>query len=197
MNKYSNMVWNSKLSVYWNLLARSTWKILHACKLENDYLNKHELKIILLPVQWKLSATVSLLQVNVMPRPPVPTSLQEDSRKIKGPEPQEAIFRACGTEWWAHTDAVDSNAWTWTGIHTHTYTVRQTDLNILTGSLQSFSPSAELLLSTPAFNYKTTNTFSLWLTSNTPVLKVHFSLRFACCCCAGNSLLTFLITTLL
>lgn len=70
-------------------------------------------------MEWELSATVHLPQLNVLPRPTVLTSLQEDCRKIKGPEPQEAIFRARSTEGWGHTDAVDCDAWTW-DRHTHT-----------------------------------------------------------------------------
>lgn len=67
---------------------------------------------LLFQTRWEASVTVRLLKWNVVP-PTVPTSLQEHARKIKGPEPQEAVFRARATERWGNADGIDGNARTW------------------------------------------------------------------------------------
>lgn len=41
------------------------------------------------------------------------TCFQEHIGEIKGPEPQEAIFRAGATERWGHAEAVDGDARIW------------------------------------------------------------------------------------
>lgn len=148
------------------------------CRLENEKYTWTELS------SCGVGTAVRLLWVNVIPQPSSayqPPGRRQKNRGAKAAgshlrSPCNRMMRTHWCCWWQCLDLGHSHKRTLWCLH-----------RLLT---KFFPPSTR--------KYKKHNINHIKLLSlNTPVLKVNFSLRSACCCCAGNSLLTFLITTLL